>query len=68
MLSFADDFAEGGMTLDQGMRNLVDGYVIGVGLNTIEWWGTAIGTAAGEATYHVPESEGGGGGEGQTQN
>lgn len=30
---------------------LVEGYIIGVGLNTIEYWGTALGTAAGEAVY-----------------
>lgn len=29
----------------------LDTWVVGAGFNTLEWWGEAVGQAAGEATY-----------------
>lgn len=32
----------------------LDTFVVGAGFNTLEWWGEAVGQAAGEATYGPP--------------
>jgi hypothetical protein len=45
-----NQFANGQDVVDFAL----DTWVVGAGFNTLEWWGEAVGQAAGEATYGPP--------------